>query len=152
MEQILYFLSLLFCALSMSFAICHLDELPNKISLPAKDYLTAQQIHRGWNKYGSFDSAAILLTMILMWMIPKDDAGFLWAGIGLIFLISMRIVVGILILPANQQTQNWTQLPLDWKQLRIQWEFSQAVRAGFAVAAFCSLLISALMKMAAQRS
>jgi hypothetical protein len=42
------FLSILFVALTMAPSVAHLLELPNKLSLPADDYLTVQQIYRGW--------------------------------------------------------------------------------------------------------
>jgi hypothetical protein len=43
-----YFFSLLFAALALAPAMTHLLELPNKINLSCEDYLTVQQIYRGW--------------------------------------------------------------------------------------------------------
>ena len=31
--------------------------------------------------------------------------------------------------PANQATNNWTQIPANWEHLRWQWEVSHAVNA-----------------------
>jgi len=46
------FLSLLFVALALAPALAHLLELPNKIGLSHDDYLTVQQIYRGWALLG----------------------------------------------------------------------------------------------------
>jgi hypothetical protein len=42
------FFSLLFAALALAPALAHLLELPNKINLSRDDYLTVQQIYKGW--------------------------------------------------------------------------------------------------------
>jgi hypothetical protein len=55
-----YFLSLLFVALALAPAMAHLLELPNKINLSRDDYLTMQQIYRGWALLGFIVIAALL--------------------------------------------------------------------------------------------
>jgi hypothetical protein len=52
------FSSLLFTAL----ALAHLLELPNKIGLARDDYLTVQQIYRGWALLGIVVVAALIST------------------------------------------------------------------------------------------
>ena len=48
----IYFFSLLFAALALCPAMAHLLELPNKMNLSREDYLTVQQIYRGWALQG----------------------------------------------------------------------------------------------------
>ena len=48
--KILRFVALLFDALALAPALAHAMELPNKINLSREDYLTVQQIYRGWNR------------------------------------------------------------------------------------------------------
>ena len=45
-------LSVLFAALALVFTGAHLLELPHKIGMSAADYLTVQQIYRGWQFAG----------------------------------------------------------------------------------------------------
>jgi hypothetical protein len=46
--QTVRFCCLLFAAFALAPSLAHLLELPNKIHLPAEDYLRVQQIYRGW--------------------------------------------------------------------------------------------------------
>lgn len=49
---VLRFLAVLFTAVAMAAGFAHLLELPNKISLNREEYLTVQQIYRGWALLG----------------------------------------------------------------------------------------------------
>jgi hypothetical protein len=60
-----YFFSLLFAALALAPAMAHLLELPNKINLSREDYLTVQQIYRGWALLGFVVAGALLSTLAL---------------------------------------------------------------------------------------
>ncbi|HEX6259670.1 MAG TPA: hypothetical protein VFZ51_03380 [Woeseiaceae bacterium] len=44
----LFSLSILFTAIAMAAGFAHLLEMPNKMHLSREDYLTVQQINRGW--------------------------------------------------------------------------------------------------------
>lgn len=68
--RLLLFLSLVFCALALVPAGAHLAELANKISLPAAQYLTVQQIYAGWALFGIVVIGALASTAAL--------AGALW--------------------------------------------------------------------------
>lgn len=46
--NVLRFASVMLTAVAMASGFAHLLELPNKIGLPREDYLTVQQIYRGW--------------------------------------------------------------------------------------------------------
>lgn len=70
------FLSLLFAALALAPALAHLLELPNKISLSGEDYLTVQQIYRGWALLGIVVVGALLSTLALTIMVRKERKVF----------------------------------------------------------------------------
>ena len=59
------FIALLASAVAMSGALAHLFELPHKIGLSAADYLTVQQIYRGWALLGIPVAAALVSTLML---------------------------------------------------------------------------------------
>jgi hypothetical protein len=83
-----YFTSLLFTALSLAPGLAHLLELPNKIHLPAQEYLTVQQIYRGWALLGialflAFASNLALTVMtrhIRAVFFPEWRNGSMYAG------------------------------------------------------------------------
>jgi hypothetical protein len=47
--------------------------------------------------------------------------------------------------PVNQATANWTRLPLQWGNLRSQWEFSHAASAAVMSLALCCSVLSVVM-------
>lgn len=57
------FISLLFTALALAPTLAHLLELPNKINLSREDYLTVQQIYRGWALLGIVVIGALISTL-----------------------------------------------------------------------------------------
>jgi hypothetical protein len=59
----IYFLTLLFAALALGPAMAHLLELANKINISREDYLTVQQIYRGWNLLAVVVFGALLSTL-----------------------------------------------------------------------------------------
>ena len=63
------FISLLFTALALSAAMAHLLELPNKIKLPAEQYIIVQQIYRGWSQLGIVVVIAFVSTLVLLIMV-----------------------------------------------------------------------------------
>jgi formate hydrogenlyase subunit 3/multisubunit Na+/H+ antiporter MnhD subunit len=46
--------------------------------------------------------------------------------------------------PANEATGNWTSVPENWEQLRIQWEYSHAVNAALTFLALLCAVGAAL--------
>ena len=69
------FIALLCTALALAPALAHLLELPNKINLSREDYLTVQQIYRGWALLG-FVVAGALLSMSYNSIKPMPVAPF----------------------------------------------------------------------------
>jgi hypothetical protein len=57
------FCSLLFAALALAPALAHLLELYGKMGLSREDYLTVQQIYRGWALLGFVVFAALFSTL-----------------------------------------------------------------------------------------
>jgi hypothetical protein len=46
--------------------------------------------------------------------------------------------------PVNQQTHNWTTLPVNWMTLRERWEYSHATAAVFDLIAFVAVVLAVL--------
>jgi hypothetical protein len=140
------FLSLLFGALALAPAAAHLLELPNKIGLSREDYLTVQQLYRGWALLGVVVVGALVFTFAYAVMARKQREPFMLAVIALLCLAGTQAVFWTLTFPANQLTANWTVLPDNWAALRSQWEYSHAASALLNLAALVALILSVVVR------
>src|SRR5215470_3159173 len=140
------FSSLLFAALALAPAMAHLLELPNKIYLARDDYLTVQQIYRGWALLGFVVAGALLSTLALTLTIRKEHKAFMFAFIALLCIAGTQVVFWTYTYPANQATHNWTMLPDNWVELRRQWEYSHATSAVLNLVALVTLILSILAR------
>jgi ABC-type cobalamin transport system permease subunit len=140
------FLSLLFAALALAPALAHLLELPNKIGLSREDYLTVQQIYRGWALLGFVVAGALLSTLILTIMVRKRPKEFALTLVAFACIVGTQVVFWAFTFPANQQTSNWTVLPENWMALRTQWEYSHAASAVLNLIALIALIVSVLIR------
>jgi hypothetical protein len=139
------FLSLLFAALALAPAAAHLLELPNKIGLSREDYLTAQQLYRGWALLSVVVIGALVFTFAYAVMARKQREPFMLAVIALLCLAGTQAVFWTFTFPTNQLTANWTVLPDNWAALRSQWEYSHAASALLNLAALVALILSVLV-------
>jgi hypothetical protein len=138
----LQFVAILCVAAAMAGGWAHLLELPNKIGLSRADYLTVQQIYRGWALLGVAVIGALISAGVLTWLRRGSGAPFYFALMATV-LISLSLVVFFwFTFPANQATQNWTVLPDGWENLRRQWEYSHAAGAILYFIALASLVLS----------
>ena len=134
------FLAIVFTALALAPGAAHLMELPAKIAMPEEAYFTVQQIYRGWALAGIAIFAALLANLGSAALTRHHPRQFWLSTVaGLLIAVTLAIFF-IWTYPANQVTGNWTSVPDDWEQLRIEWEYSHAVNA---VLTFIALLCSA---------
>jgi hypothetical protein len=145
-QKTIYFLSLLFGALALAPAMAHLLELPNKINLSRDEYLTVQQIYRGWNLLAIVVFGALLSTLALTITMRHDRKAFLFALTAFLCIVGTQIVFWTYTYPTNQITNNWTVLPENWTALRRQWEYSHAASALLNLLAMISLSASVLVR------
>jgi hypothetical protein len=131
----------------------HLFALANKINLSESDYFITQSIYRSitqsiyrsWALLGIVLIGAAIANVALAFLIRAQRALSIFALIGGLCLVATLVIFFAFTFPANQATNNWTQVPADWQQLRWRWELSHAVNAVITFFAFCSLTISLLL-------
>ena len=143
--KLLQFVSMMLNALALLPGGAHLLELPNKIHLSESDYFITQSIYRGWALLGIVLIGAALANLTLAVLMRAQRASSVFALISGICLLATLAIFFTFTFPANQATNNWTQVPTEWQQLRWQWELSHAVNAVVTFVAFCSLTISLLL-------
>ena len=137
------FFSLLFVALALAPAIAHLLELPNKIGLSREEYLTVQQIYRGWALLGVVVFGALLATLVHALAARGRMKEFRAAVTAFVCIVAAQVVFWIFTFPTNQATRNWTVLPDNWEALRTQWEYSHAAGALLMLGAAIALIHAA---------
>ena len=137
------FFALFFSALALGPAMAHLLELPNKIGLSREDYLTVQQVYRGWALLGIVVAGALLSTLALT-RLSRGKREFVPVLIAFLSIVGTQVLFWTFTFPANQQTQNWTMLPDHWMALRTQWEYSHAASAVLNLVAMASLIVASL--------
>jgi hypothetical protein len=134
----LQFIAIVFTAIALVPGGAHLLSLAAKIELPEEPYFVAQQVYRGWAWLGIIIIAAILLNLV-SGALTHGWSRHLSLAAGLL-IVATLVVFFTWTHPANQETLNWTYVPSDWEQLRIQWEYSHAVNAALTfVALLCSI-------------
>jgi hypothetical protein len=136
------FCALFFSGLALVPTGAHLAELPHKIGMSAAEYLTVQQIYRGWALFGIVIFAAILSTLLLAIAVRGAGRTFKLTVIALLCIVGTQGVFWIFTFPVNQATVNWSTLPPNWTELRAQWEYSHAVSGGLNLIAFAALILS----------
>jgi hypothetical protein len=145
---IIRFLSLFFVGLVLGGSLAHLFELPNKIHLPPEDYLTVQQVYRGWALLGIPVGGALISTLVLVFNVRREPRVLLWTLIAVACIVGTQALFWAFTYPANQQTLNWTVLPANWQELRQRWEYSHAAGAVLNIIAHSALVLSILVRSA----
>jgi hypothetical protein len=140
------FFSLLFAALALGPALAYLLELPNKIQLSRDDYLTVQQIYRGWALLGIVVVGALMASLAHAMLVRRHRRAFVPAALAFACLVGTQIVFWLFTFPANRRTENWTTLPENWEALRAQWEYSHAASAFLNIAALVLLILAVLAR------
>jgi hypothetical protein len=151
--RLLQFVAMVLTALALVPGGAHLFALANKINLSESDYFITQSIYRSitqsiyrsWALLGIVLIGAAIANLALAFLIRAQRAPSIFALIGGLCLVATLVIFFAFTFPANQATNNWTQVPADWQQLRWRWELSHAVNAVITFFAFCSLTISLLL-------
>jgi len=138
--------SLLLTALAIAAAFAHLLELPAKMKLSGSEYLTVQQIYRGWSLLGIVIYAALAATLALAIIVRSQRRALRLVIVAILCIVAAQIVFWAFTFPVNQETTNWTVLPEHWQQLRIRWEFSHAAGAVLQFSALAALVASVLVR------
>lgn len=140
----LYFIALVLTAMALVPAGAHVFELYSKMKLDADEYLTVQQIYRGWALFGVVIFPALASTLALAIRLRRHPTAFLPALAAFLCILATQVIFWSFTFPTNQATANWTVLPPDWADLRFQWEYSHAASACLNFAAFAALVVSVL--------
>jgi hypothetical protein len=141
-QRLIWFCALLFTGLAMVPAAAHLSEMPNKMALTPEDYLTVQQIYRGWAMFGVTVVGALASTVALAWTLRGHRTPFRLALCAALCIVGTQVVFWSFTQPVNVATSNWTHLPPNWRDARLSWEYSHAASALLNLAGFTTVALA----------
>jgi hypothetical protein len=139
------FLAIVLTALALVPAGAHFFELPNKIDLAEDAYFVVQGIYRGWALFGIVLFGALAANLVLTFLVRHRRGPFWLALLAFVLVAATLLVFFAWTYPANQATSNWTEVPADWQELRLQWEYAHAANAVLTFIALCAVTLSTLM-------
>jgi hypothetical protein len=144
--------TILLVALLTGLAFAHVLELPAKMQYEAAMYIALQKsLYVQWgppNVGGVLEPVAIIATALMAFFGRNNKRG-LWLPLGALaaLLIAFPVVFFALVAPANAGFMETTlpSIPVNWKELRANWELGHAIRFGLQFSALSMLvLLSAL--------
>lgn len=136
--------AVVFVALCLVPAGAHLFELPNKIDLPADEYMTVQKIYSGWALFAIPIFGALAATLVHTVLVRANGRALLLSLAAFLCIVATQAIFWTYTYPMNTLTQNWTVMPADLEAARQQWETSHAVNAGITFMALVTLTLSIL--------
>lgn len=145
MTRISQFVAIALTAVGLVPGGAHLLEMTHKMSLDQDQYMTVQQIYRGWALLGVIFIAAILANCLAALIMRSQPVPMACAAAAAFLLCIGLAIFFTWTLPVNQVTSNWTVAPANWQALRAQWEYSHAANAFATFLALCSAITSGLI-------
>ena len=128
--------TILLVTLLTGLAFAHVLELPAKMQYEAAMYIALQKsLYVQWgppNVGGVLEPAAIIATAIMAFF-GRNTKRSLWLSLGALtaLQIAFPVVFFVLVAPVNAVFMATTLLsiPVNWKELRVNWEFGHAIRS-----------------------
>ena len=149
MVQASRFLALVLTALAMAPAYAHVLEMPAKLGLAPPEYLTVQQIYRGFGAIGAVVEPAAVAAAIVLAFLVRGRRAFVPAATGALCLIAALLIWVAVVSPVNAawQAASPAALPEGFESLRMRWEWGHAARAALLVPGFVALVVAVLADM-----
>jgi len=142
--------TVMFIGLSMAPALCHLLEMPAKLTYDGALWLTL--LHTLYWAFGTigafFEVGAVITSVTLTFLVRQRWPAFGWTLLGALCLVTAHASFWIWIAPVNATMAALTPetLPTDWMSLRDQWEYMHAVRAVLQAIALGAVVYSILVE------
>lgn len=137
--------------LSMGPALCHLLEMPAKMTYDGSLWLTL--LHTlyppAFGTVGAFfEVGAVVTAVALAFLVRQRRPAFGWTLLGALCLVTAHATFWIWIAPVNATMAPLTPetLPADWMRLRDHWEYTHAARAVLQTIALGALVFSILVE------
>lgn len=149
LTQSFRFLSLLFTALIMGSALCHVLEMPLKLAMAGADYMVVQQIYGAFGPVGAVLEPAAILSSAALAFLVRTRRSFIPAVIGTLALVTALLVWAVVVSPVNA---HWAvagprTVPPDFASLRARWKWGHTAHAALLLVSFLALVVSVLVEI-----
>jgi hypothetical protein len=149
--KIWWLVTIMLTALSMGTALCHLLEMPAKITYEGALWLTLLQTlyPPAFGTIGAFFEVGAVVTAVMLAFLVRRRPAFVWTLLGALCLVVAHAAFWIWVAPVNATMSPLTPetLPADWMRLRNQWEYTHAARAVLQIVALGALVFSILVEI-----
>jgi hypothetical protein len=143
------FITLVLGALAIGAPLAHVLEMPVRRTYDPALYVTVTHtLYRYFGIVGAMIEVGAVVGAVgaagLGTSRTSPRSARRWAVAGAACLVLAHALFWLLVNPVNHAFASWTPaaVPPDWTQLRDQWEFTHAARAGLFLLGFCALLAS----------
>ena len=166
MFVLLEIISILLVAVAMGLALAHALEFPGKRRLDEQTYLAVQTIYYpGFTIAGISEPLAVIATLVLLIVTPKDRAQFWLVLISFLAMLATQVVFWFVTQPTNrfwlkheqlgeagakffavqkrQSSSEQNRSNEEWRRLRDRWEHSHLMRAVLAGIALIAIVVAA---------
>lgn len=132
--------------------LAHVLELPNKLALDGKIWLSVQQnLYRGWGPIlgGPAEIGALASTLILLAEGRTAGRTQRLRVIAAFAYAAMLVAFFVFNAPVNEALNGWTSatLPADWATYRLRWEAGHALAALMSVVGLVALVRARLIEV-----
>ncbi len=148
------FVTIILSALVTGMAFCHALELPAKMQYSASQYITVQNtLYAAFgppNIGAAIEVTAPLAAIGLAFLVRKRRPAFQMTLVAIAFmLLAFPVLFFAFTEPANSIIRSATpkSIPVDWEQLRNQWEYSHLARFFCHLFALSVLVLSLLFEI-----
>jgi hypothetical protein len=140
LTQSLRFLSLVFTALIMGSAFCHVLEMPIKLAMAGSDYMVV------FGPVGAVLEPAAILSSAALAFLVRNRRSFVPAVVGTLALVTALLVWVAVVSPVNP---HWAAagpdtVPPRFESLRARWEWGHTAHAALLFVSFLALVVSVL--------
>ncbi|MGH7503773.1 MAG: DUF1772 domain-containing protein, partial [Longimicrobiales bacterium] len=146
------FTTLLLVALSMGLSFCHLMEMPIRLRWEPVLWITVTNVQGLYWLFGRvgavIDVAAWVTAVALAFLVRQRLPAFWWTVLGAALMVVAHAAWWALVAPANAIMAGWSPegIPLDFIEVRNQWEYTHATIALLKILGLCALLLSVLLE------
>lgn len=146
------FVALIVVSLSMAMAFCHLMEMSTRLAYEPGLWSRVTNVEGTYRNFGppigaTIEGSAWLIVVILAVLVRRRPVAFRLTVVAATLMIATQVIWWVFVFPVNNQMLSWSpgSLPEDFHELRNQWEYAHAVRAGVQIAALAALILSVLV-------
>jgi len=141
------FAALLFTALTLGMGLCHVMELPARITWDQSLWVGATVtggLYRMFGSAGAIIDVAAIASSIVVAVKTRGTAASTLSTLNAAMFALALLLWFVIVLPVNFELANWMSgpVPPEWASYRLRWETGHAINTALQLIGYCALLWS----------